>query len=63
LRDSIDIDDYNRRLFYFGAHIFVIVRNLKSKECDGIFKKTVADFATDYQQQRQLLDLFQNVYL
>ena len=63
LRDSIDIDDYNQRLFYFWAHIFVVVRNLKSKERDAIFKKTVPDFAADYEQRGQLLDLFEDVYL
>jgi len=49
LRDSIDIDDYNQRLFYLWAHLFFVVRNLKLKERDAIFKKTVTDFAADYE--------------
>jgi hypothetical protein len=39
------------------------LRDLKSKEWDVILKKTVAGFATDYEQRGQLLDLFEDVYL
>jgi hypothetical protein len=63
LCNSIDIDDYNQRLFYFWSHICIIVRNTKLKEQDAIFNITVPEFAVDYEQQGQLLDIFENVYL
>lgn len=44
LEDAIDFDDYKVRLRYFWAYIFVIVRNLKSKERQDIFSATVPLF-------------------
>ena len=63
LRDSIDINHYRQRRFYFWGHIFVIVCNLKLKEHNVLFMKTVPDSAADYEQRGQLLDIFENVYL
>jgi hypothetical protein len=63
LRGSINIDDYSQRMFYFWAHTFVGVCNLKLKQCAALFKTTIPDIAADYEQPGQLLDLFEDVYL
>lgn len=37
LCNSINSNDYNQCLFYFWAHIFVVVHNVELKECNEIF--------------------------
>jgi hypothetical protein len=61
--DSIEINKYKEHIFYFFAHTFLVVRNLKLKEHDVIFKKTVPDSAADCERQGQLLDQFEDMYL
>lgn len=62
LADSIDFDDYKTQLYYFWGHIFLLVRNLKTKERREIFEATLPEFAQGGEERSRLETEFDACY-
>lgn len=62
LADTIDFGDYKTQLRYFWGHVFLLVRNLKTKERQEIFEATLPDFARNEEYKRRLETEFGNCY-